>query len=76
MGGGYEQVSPMVWRGTSGDGSLGVEAKGEVVLMLTEGSFTCQGGDEGSSSVGGGIGEVGSCVGGGLRARISSMEVI
>ncbi|KAH9310011.1 hypothetical protein KI387_037922, partial [Taxus chinensis] len=55
VGGGDEQASPMGQRGIIDDDSLGGEAIGEVVLMLTEGSFTGEGGDEGYSSVGGGI---------------------
>ncbi|KAH9327378.1 hypothetical protein KI387_007556, partial [Taxus chinensis] len=56
MGGGDEQMH-LLWvrEVLLVIGSLGGEEKGEMVVMLIEDSFIGEGGDEGCSSVGGGI---------------------
>ncbi|KAH9295489.1 hypothetical protein KI387_039077, partial [Taxus chinensis] len=61
---------------TSVDGSEGWEADDDMTLVESVGSSMRERGDEGDSSVGGGVEEVCSSVGGGARAKISSIDEV
>ncbi|KAH9296932.1 hypothetical protein KI387_028614, partial [Taxus chinensis] len=76
MGGEGNGYSSMSGGGTVGKGSLSVKAKGEVVSTLVEDPSVGDERDERWTSIGKGIGEVGSNLEGGFRVRISYMERI